>query len=225
MIPVSIIIAGVLIAASVLYSVNGGNGNGGQGNAEENLKALGTRTPEIESYDAVLGEKNAPVTFFEFGDYQCPFCGKFFAEVESLIRKDYVKTGKINMVWRDFAFLGPESRSAAYAAQCAKEEGRYWEYHDAIMIEEQRDGRENNGNLTTEFFTKTAKDLELNVATFSECLSTEKYKDVVTEAYQSAVDAGVNSTPTAYVGGRMVKGALPYSAFQTLIDEAIRVSK
>src|SRR3990167_3005650 len=94
--------------------------------------AIAGELPKVSSEDFVLGDQNAPVTIIEYGDYQCPFCGKFFKETEPTLRENYIKTGKVKFVYRDFAFLGQESLWAANAAQCAGEQGKFWEYHDYL---------------------------------------------------------------------------------------------
>lgn len=119
------------------------------------------KAPDISGRDVVLGEQNAPVTLIEYGDYQCPFCARYFMEVEPLLREEYIKTGKVKMVFRNYPFLGPESVSAAEAAECAKDQGQFWAFHDALYNAEHQDGREHNGNLNNDLFFKLAKDLKL----------------------------------------------------------------
>jgi protein-disulfide isomerase len=114
--------------------------------------------------DVVLGDPNAKVTLVEYGDYQCPFCGRFFSEVEPLIRQNYIQTGKVNMIFRNFEFLGPESEASAEASECAKDQGKFWEYHDALYSAKVADtaGGENDGSLNRDLFLKIANNLGLN---------------------------------------------------------------
>jgi protein-disulfide isomerase len=222
MLPVSIIIAGFLIAGSVIYSINIGGGTRDQANLQNLENQENISPPKIENYDAVLGNEKAPVTLIEFGDFQCPFCGKFFTETESLIRENYIKKGLVKMVWRDFAFLGPESLVAAESAHCAKDQGKFWEYHDALMIEEQKDGREHNGNLNDTKFKEIAKELKMNLVIFEGCLKSGKHKETIKESYNSAVKSGVQSTPTVFVNSQKVQGALPYDSFRELIEAELK---
>lgn len=221
MLPVSILMAAALISGSVIYSVNHKGAAGGQA-AVGGGDVVVDGSVAIESDDIVLGDSKAPVTIIEYGDYQCPFCGKFFKETEPLIRENYIKTGKVKMVWRDFAFLGPESLAAAQAAHCAADENKYWEYHDALMTEETHDGEERNGNLNEVKFKELAKNLHMDLDSFSACIASSKYKDLVKKLYDAAVAAGVNSTPTLFVDGHKVQGALPYSSFKTIIDAELK---
>jgi protein-disulfide isomerase len=125
-------------------------------------KAGDPTPPAIDASDVILGDPNAPVTVIEYGDYQCPFCARFYTDIEPLIRDQYIKTGKVKMVFRNYPFLGPESTAAAEAAECAKDQGKYWEFHDALYSAEATDAQEHNGNLNRELFLSVAQDLKLN---------------------------------------------------------------
>jgi protein-disulfide isomerase len=112
--------------------------------------------------DVILGDANAPVTVIEYGDYQCPFCELFYAKVQPLIKQQYVDTGKVKFVFRDFPFLGQESFDAGAAVECAKDAGKFWEYHDALYASKTEDaqkygGGENDGFLNRDMFLNLAK--------------------------------------------------------------------
>ena len=148
LLPASIIAAGVMISGSIVYLVGSKNSPQVAGLPQDQLAAVGTVGPaEVGGRDAILGDPDAPVTIIEYGDFQCPFCARFHEQVSPRLREEYIKTGKARMVFRNFQFLGPESVAAAEAAECAKDQGKFWTYHDAIYDEELRDGQENNGNL------------------------------------------------------------------------------
>jgi protein-disulfide isomerase len=91
-----------------------------------------TKLEPVSDTDFILGDPNAKVTIILYEDFQCPFCGRFFADTESTIRNTYVKDGTVRLVYRDFPFLGSESFKAAEAARCAAEQGKFWEYHDYL---------------------------------------------------------------------------------------------
>jgi protein-disulfide isomerase len=229
--PVSILIAAVLISGSILYAATrpGGlgapsGGTAGTGNAAPSdvpTAADTSKVLQIGDRDVILGDPNAPVTFIEYGDFQCPFCGRFFTDVQPKIESDYVKTGKVKMVYRDLAFLGPESVSSAQAAECAKDQGKFWAYHDALFTTEVKDGQENSGNLTRDVFVKLATDLGMDVAKFTQCFDSQQYADVITQVTNDAHAAGVNATPTSFVNGKILQGALPYDQFKAAIDAAL----
>lgn len=165
------------------------------------------------------GNLNAKVTIVEFGDYQCPFCGRFYKNTEPKIIEEYVKTGKAKFYWRDLAFLGEESVWAAEAARCANEQGKFWEYHN-LLFEKQRG--ENEGAFAKANLKQFARESGLNGSLFDSCLDSGKYRSKVEEERQKAGQLGVNSTPTTFVGGQRLVGALLYDAFKEAIDAELK---
>ncbi len=98
--------------------------------------AAGTKRQDVSVGNLpVRGDANAPVTFIEFSDYQCPFCGRFYSDAEVQIQKEYVDTGKVKLYYRDYPLtqIHPGAEKAAEAARCAGDQGKYWEYHDLIF--------------------------------------------------------------------------------------------
>ncbi len=223
--PASILIAAVLIAGSVIYST-------GVKNIKPETQTVAIQeaakitSPQIDD-DVILGDAQAAVTIFIFSDYQCPYCGKFFKESELLIRKNYVETGKAKMVYKDLAFLGPESIAAAQAAECAKDQGKYWAYHDAIFEIEIKEfetlgNNEHTGNLNKETFKKIASDLKMNVDEFLACFDSQKYAaEVEKDAKEANSIMEGPSTPTIFINDKMIQGAYPYNVFSQAIDEAL----
>ncbi|MBI4992225.1 MAG: DsbA family protein [Candidatus Harrisonbacteria bacterium] len=221
--PASILIAAVLISGSLIYST-GKKAAPSQLGANTGEVVAGVTTGkelELTSEDVVLGDLNAPVTVVEYGDFQCPFCGRFYSTTENQIRENYVKSNKVKFVYRHFAFLGPESRVAANAAECAKDQGKFWAYHDSLYDTEIKDGEEHNGNLNRDLFLSLAKDLSLNENDFTACLDSNKYDEKVQKDYVGAQALGVRATPTIFVDDKKVEGALPYEQFKLLIDQEL----
>lgn len=105
----------------------------------------GTRATVDVGGFPIMGDQNAQVTIVEFADFQCPFCEKFYSATEPSIIKDYVKTGKAKFAFRNYAFLGPESNTAAEGAYCAQDQGKFWEYHNFLY---QHQGQENSGTFS-----------------------------------------------------------------------------
>jgi len=217
LLPVSILIAAVMVSGSIIYLVKSGGVNGqlAGGNIPQDQGVGGVLAADVmklSDRDVLMGEPNAPVMVVEYADFQCPFCGRLFTDTVSQIRDQYIKTGKVKMVYRDFAFLGPESTAAAEAAECAKDQGKFWAYHDALYIAENADGKEGNGNLNKTLFMKLAKDVGLDTAKFGSCIDSNKYASVVSKVVSDAQALGVNSTPTTFVNGKMVITATGGSA-------------
>ena len=170
-----------------------------------------------------LGVQSAPVTIIEFGDYQCPFCQKWNLETKPLIEKNYIDSGKVKLIYMDFAFIGPDSIKAHAGSYCAEEQGLYWQYHD-FMYKNQ--GHENDGWAKAENIKSLASKLEgLDSDAFGKCLDSGKYEDRVKENKNIAMRNGATSTPTFIVIGQgegtQLTGAQPYSVFQALLDEKL----
>lgn len=181
--------------------------------------------------DPVLGDKNAPVTLVDFSDYECPFCKRHFEQVYSELKKDYIDTGKVKMVYRDLplSFHDPMATKEAIAANCAREQGEdsaYYKYHDEIFKRTKSNG---NGLAVNDLYT-IASDLGLNAANFKTCLDSEKYKDEVQKDLADASKYDATGTPTFFIGkstghefeATKLVGAQPYSAFKTIIDEKLK---
>ena len=148
-----------------------------------------------------LGDPNAPVKVEEFGDYQCPACASFFVNLEPQIVKDYINTGKIYFSFTPFSFVGQESIDASQAAYCARDQGKFWEYHDTLYNNQRG---ENQGNFSIAHLEQFAKNLNLNMDQFKTCLEGKKYSDQVQSDYNYGVGKNINSTPSFIVDGQLV---------------------
>jgi protein-disulfide isomerase len=166
--------------------------------------------PEDDDY--TIGPENAPITIIEFSDYECPFCRRWYQETYLRLREEY--GDRVRIVYRDFPLysIHPEAEPAALAANCAGEQGKYWEYHDLLFSSE---------GLGEEYYLQFAEQLGLDAGQFKACLESEKYKDEVTADYEFASNLGVNSTPTFFVNGIPVVGAQPFDVFQQIIEKEL----
>ncbi len=182
--------------------------------AQQNLmKAL---LPKVRHF---RGDPNAPVTMIEFGDFQCPFCGRYASDTDPQVEEQYVKTGKVRFGFVNFAFLGSESTWAAEAAECASDQSKYWEYHDKLYSSQ---GGENQGAFSKDNLKKFAQDLSLDTQTFNNCLDSGKYTSLIQSDTQMSGSLGVQSTPTFVINGQTVVGAQPFSVFQQTIDPLLK---
>lgn len=225
---ISVLIAAVLIGGALIYSAGLKKVNNNEQTANLEKAVVDLSEPQIDD-DVILGDPNAPVAVFVFGDYQCPFCAKFTKETEPQIIKNYVETGKAKLIYKDLAFLGPESTLAAQAAECAKDQGKYWQYHDALYENEFKEYQEtgdseHTGNLNKATFQKIASDLKMNVDEFLTCFDSQKYAAEVEKDISEAKAAMGQkiSTPTIFINGKMIQGAYPYDTFAKAIDEALK---
>jgi protein-disulfide isomerase len=162
--------------------------------------------------DAVAGNAKAAVTVIEFSDFQCPFCARVMPTLKQL-RERY--GDRVRIVWKDFPLtaIHPEAFKAAEAGQCAREQGKFWEYHDRLFANQQA--------LQIDALKKHAADAGLDTAKFGACLDTAKYSDRVQEQMGIGARLGVSSTPTVFVNGRLISGAQPFDVFAAVIDEEL----
>lgn len=232
LLPVSILIAAVLVAVALIYNA----GKKADNNPAAANPAANSGAPTMSAKDIDLssvdfqGNQNASATLVEYGDYQCPFCARFFEQTEPALKTAYFDTGKVKFAYKDMAFLGPESLAAAQAASCAQDQGKFWQYHDALfnteIKEEQTTGRsENTGNLNRALFLSLANGLGLNATDFASCLDSNKYKDKVTKETAEAnavMGADKASTPSFFLNGQLLfQGAYPLANFQQAIDQVL----
>ena len=168
--------------------------------------------------DPVKGNANAPVTIIEFSDFQCPFCAKFFTETLSLIDEKYINTGKVKLVYRDFPLenIHPQATPAAQAAECADEQGKYYEYHDKLF--------ENQQLLSLDNYKRWAVELGLDAKQFNDCVDSKKYASEVQKDLADGSAAGVTGTPAFFINGKSVSGAQPFTVFEALIEAELAAS-
>lgn len=225
MVPASILVAGVLIGLSVMASSGGWfDRKENSGGSAQNGDALGAAGDvlEIGERDVVMGDPEAPLTIVEYADFQCPFCGRYYETTGKEIRDLYVKTGKAKVIYRDLAFLGPESVAAAEALECSKDQKSFWAFHDALYEVEIKDNKENNGNLNKALFVSLARQIGMSdIDAFSSCIDSKKYSDEVRAIGAGASALQVNSTPTTFVGQTKIVGAQPIGVFKTEIEKQL----
>jgi protein-disulfide isomerase len=160
------------------------------------------------------GDPNAPVTLVEFGDFKCGYCGKWNHETLSLIREKYVETGKVRLAYVNYPILGPGSMAAAEAAECAAQQGKFWEYAE-LLYDDQR------SSATPENFIVMAGELELDTDAFEGCLAEFPNRESLDNDIRVGQMLGVRGTPAFLVNGVPLSGALPYEVFKQAIEGAL----
>ena len=162
--------------------------------------------------DAVKGEEDAQVTIIEFSDYECPFCQRFYSQTLTQIQSQYIDTGKAKLVYRDFPLsnIHPQAQKAAEAAECAGEQGKYYEMHDKLF--------ENGVEGGIAGFKQYAQEIGLNTNEFNSCLDSGKMADEISKDFKDGQQVGVQGTPAFFVNGKLISGAQPFSVFQEAIE-------
>lgn len=172
----------------------------------------------------VLGKSDAKVTIVEFSDLQCLFCRRFWKDTLPQIKKDYIDKGLVKFAFRQYPLppeMHPAARPLAEAAECANEQNKFWEFHD-IAFQKQEDQGEGTIAISDADISTWAGELGLDMAQFNSCFTSKKYSAKIDEDMAEGAKINVNSTPTSYVNGQIVVGALPYASFKTIIDQQLK---
>ena len=219
----SIIIAGIIIAAAVMYS-NGG-ANGGQANVRETLTnepeaPTGVNLAQVSASDHILGDPNAAVKLVEYSDLDCPFCTRFHQTIISDIKADYIDSGKVAWVYRHFPLdMHPDARAKAEAAECVAEIGGnegFWKFADAVFADDE----------TLAELPGIVSKMGINVKAFNACVDESRYADKVSSQQQDGINAGAQGTPYAVVIAKdgeklVIPGALPGAQIKSILDQAL----
>lgn len=158
--------------------------------------------------DPFIGSEDAPVTIVEFSAYACPYCARHFEDTLEPLLENY--GDYIRYVYRDFPVINPQvSQPAAFAANCANEQGRFWDYHEMLFSNQER--------LGNTFFLQAATELDLDMDAFTECIDDNRYVGEVEGDYVDGILNNISGTPAFYINGQFLSGALPYEAFERAV--------
>lgn len=252
-VPGSILLASLIVSTSILIS--GGTLKLKGANAPKNEAVAAQAVPQNPSQNAapaaqqqaaqpnpsgpvkvnitdnpILGDKSAKLTLVEFSDYECPFCKKSFTELLPDLKKNYIDTGKLRLVYKNLPLsFHPNAAKEAEAALCAKDQGgdsAYFKYHDQIFTKTTSGGT----GIALDQLPVLAKTVGLDVNAFQKCLDNGKFKSQVDKDLAEAQKAGASGTPTWILGkttstdtieGTIIVGAQPFSAFKSAIDQLL----
>jgi len=246
LLPGAILLAALIISGTLLFTRSqGGSGSAQIGGTQEQGKPVDIK---INPDDHVLGNKDAKVTIVEYADFRCPFCERFYTQTEKQLVTDYVNTGKVRFIFRSFAFLGSQSTWASEAAECAAEQGKYWEYYNWLFSNQAPESDLNYYSKVN--LTKYAGTVGLNTAQFASCLNSDKYAKRVADDSASGRAVGITGTPTLMIikdkntsfdvvyissqmqarqnviklanGNTIIIGAQPYETFKQAIDALLK---
>ena len=179
-----------------------------------------TTTKLIGEGSPIMGDSNAPITILEWGDYQCTFCYKFHQNTLDVINEDFIKTGKVKLIFKDFPLNGPDSFLAAEASYCAQDQKKYWQYHDELYNNWKG---ERTGWITRESLDEFGNTVNLNLNEFNQCLNEHKYQDKVISLYEFGKEVGIDATPSFLVFNDQkiikIRGNQPLEVFLKTFDE------
>ena len=172
-----------------------------------------------------LGDAKAPLVMVEYTDFQCPFCQQFHNTAFAQIKANYIDTGKIRFVSRDFPLdFHDNARRAATAGRCAAEQGKYWEMRHVMIV--------NAEALKADNLATYATTVKMDVPKFKSCLESDKFKAQIDQDIAEGGVAGVQGTPSFVIGrlendkleGVRMVGAMPYAQFDAKIQEMLEQS-
>ena len=188
------------------------------GNYKDDI--LLTESKLINGGSPILGDPSAPITILEWGDYQCTFCYRFHETTLETIKEEFIETGKVKLVFKDFPLNGPDSVLAAEASFCAEDQGKYWDFHNIVY---QNWAGERTGWITRVSLDDFARIIGLDVLEFNNCIDAHKYGDKINHLYDFGKEIGIDATPSFLVfnGEKIIKirGNQPLEVFLKTIEE------
>jgi len=172
-------------------------------------------TPEGEPYK---GSPDAPLQLVEYSDFLCSHCANF-ATALSTLSADYIETGKLQVVYRNFAFLAPESLQAAQATECALDQSpdAFWQYHDLLFANQ----ASNRAAFSNSQLKRYAGQVGLDAAAFNACLDSNVKAGEIQSDLDKGESLGVEATPTWFINGQIVRGELPESELRQMFDRLL----
>jgi protein-disulfide isomerase len=193
-------------------------------NAVVNASPVDTTLPAVKSEGYVMGSPTAPVEVIEFGDFECPQCGRFATLTEPDIRKNLVGTGMIRFRYIDFPLqMHPNTWNASRAAACADQQGKFWEMHDALYANQDRwDGTATRN--PDKVLRQIGDQIVPDKSKFDTCVDTKATQAKIQAHWSLGVARHVEGTPTLVIGDKQVAQSLPYDRFKQLVDSALAKS-
>ena len=239
---IALVVVAILVAGASLYwsyslSKQVNLGTAAIGGTDTNVQKvqLSVGNSPIE------GSSNAPATIIEFSDFQCQYCGKFITDSYAQLKSQYIDTGKVKLVFRNFPLpFHQYAQKAAEAALCAGAQNKYWEMHDKLFA--------NQSALTLDNLKQYAKDLSLDTTKFNTCLDSGTFADQTKADINDGTSYGIGGTPSFFVikgdtsidpkdiatksqanqyvisldnNGTLLIGAQPFNLFQQAVDKAL----
>jgi protein-disulfide isomerase len=173
----------------------------------EKDKAQKERVKMIDD-DPSIGPEDAPIVIVEFSAYACPYCGRHFTETFQPLLENYGQY--IRYVYRDFPVINQDvSFPTSFAAECADDQGKFWEFHDAMFRNQELLGRD--------LYLRVATEEGLDIEQFTQCIDSEQHENEVMDDYYAGDSLNITGTPSFYINGEIISGALPYDRFERIV--------
>jgi protein-disulfide isomerase len=205
-----VVAAPIFIGGTYLFTRDSGVGENFK---PSEIQAGNTIEPVFNFDDAnIVGDKNAKVTVVVYSDFECPYCANHHETIKQIIAK---YGNKVRVVWKNFPLsFHANAEPAANAAECAGEQGKFWEYADKLYA--------NQENFGATLWAKLAGELKLNTSKFNSCVSAKTYQSKIDADLNEGIDNAVEGTPATFINGELISGALPLANFVQIIDEILK---
>ena len=208
-----VILAAVVVILVLIFGGSSGSSNTDLVTALENHNS---QFPDDLAKGNKVGKDDAPVKITEFEDFQCPFCLKYTAEQEGQIIAELVKSGKVQLEYRNLPILGNESVSSAIAVQCAADQERFWDYHNQLFLIQAKAGqatteKTNVGRFADDKLKQIATDLGLDRTKFDTCFDNRTPLDLINQQQRDANSFGITGTPGFLINGQPLGAGTPNS--------------
>lgn len=225
-------LAGLSLAASITFVTPACAKPNSQPAGDSTAKAAaltpvaGARTDSLSAAadsSRIQGSPSAKIWVIEVSDFQCPFCKEWHDATYKMVVDDYVKTGKVRMAYVNFPLsIHAHAHQAAIAAMCAGAQHKFWQMHDALFASQTSWEAEADPAAS---FDSLAKSVGVDEAKYHACLSSPSIEALIAGDQQRAKGGGVSATPSFWVGGKLIEGAIPTSEMKAAIDQALAAAK
>jgi len=216
---VVLVVIAIIAVSAMSFDSTGSMTN----NANTPLTASSLSFSNLVTADTPLkGDPSAPITLVEFSDFQCPNCGRFARDISPLIEASYIESGQVSWAYKHFTIVGPDSKPAAMASQCANDQGMFWEFHDELFNNQ---GKGNTGWVSRDNIKQFASNVGLDMQSFNSCFDSNKYSSLVENDLILTKQLEFTGTPSFLVlkndGSKpiVLSGAYPFVTFQKIFDD------
>jgi len=218
-------LAAIIIVLGVFAMIVTARGGGGS-DAVQALEAMAQNLPVEMTKGTSLGSDDAPLKLTEYEDFQCPFCLKYTSGQEGALIEEYVKAGKLQIIYNHLPLLGVESASAAMASQCAADQNKFWQFHDELFLIQAKAGqleteKKNVGRFSDAKLKDVASQLGLDRTKFDTCYDGREHLDLVNNQQRTAGSFGGTGTPFFLINGSPLGSGAPATVddWRKLLDQ------
>lgn len=190
------------------------------------MAAAGTTTDslaKVADASRIQGSPSAKVWVIEVSDFQCPYCKQWHDATYEMVLNDYVKTGKVRMAYVNFPLsIHEHAHQASVAAMCAGAQDKFWQMHDALFASQAQWEKQAD---PTAAFDSLAASVGVNATAYHACLASPSIEALIAGDQERARGGGVSATPSFWVGGKLIEGAVPTAEMKAAIEQALASGK